>query len=255
MATARAVNVAAEPPYAGRVARYTRAELADVSGVASRTIRYYHSLGVLPKPGRAGKEVVYTDEHLDRLRDIVAMQARGLRLDAIREVFDTEPQAGDWRTLFDPRAGQSIERSSFLDDAELAAMLGERGTDVLAELAAAGYLERRGQRWFVADPTMFKAALVLYDVGIDVTLSGALRTLIQSRIADLADEVVGTVREAAGTGYGGEGVSVDLSRFRDRLLAMAFAVGGATLAAEIERAAAEDDTAARRDPARAASGR
>ncbi|MGY0498937.1 MerR family transcriptional regulator [Nocardia sp. FBN12] len=237
------------------MARYTRAELADVSGVASRTIRYYHSLGVLPKPGRAGKEVVYSDEHVDRLRDIVAMQARGLRLDAIREVFETEPQAGDWRTLFDPRAGQSVERSSSVDDAELVAMLGERGTDVLTELVAAGYLERRGQHWFVADRTMLKAALVLYDVGIDITLSGVLRTLIQSRIADLADDVVSTVRDATGTGYGGEGVGVDLSRFRDRLLAMAWAVGGATFAAEIERAAAEDDTAGRRDPARAASAR
>ncbi|MBC7301489.1 MAG: MerR family transcriptional regulator [Nocardia sp.] len=235
--------------------RYTRAELADVSGVASRTIRYYHSLGVLPKPGRAGKEVVYSGEHLDRLRDIVAMQARGLRLDAIREVFDTEPQAGDWRVLFDPRASQAAERSTTIDDAELATMLGDRGADVLAELVSAGYLERRGERWFLRDRSMFKAALVLYDVGIDVTLSGMLRTMIQSHIAVLADELVRTVREAAGTGYGGEGVAVDLSRFRDRLLAMAWEVGGATLAAEVERAAAEDDTAARRAPARAASGR
>ncbi|MFD3745464.1 MerR family transcriptional regulator [Nocardia sp. NPDC058633] len=237
------------------MARYTRAELADVSGVASRTIRYYHSLGVLPKPGRAGKEVVYSDEHLDRLRDIVAMQARGLRLDAIREVFDTEPQAGDWRTLFDPRASQAVDRSSYVDDAELTAMLGDRGTDVLTELVTAGYLERRGQRWFIGDGPMLKGALVLYDVGTDITLSGVLRTLIRSRIADLADEVVRTVRDAAGTGYGGEGVAVDLSRFRDRLLAMAWEVGGATLAAEIERAAAEDDTAVRSDPARAVSGR
>ncbi len=237
------------------MARYTRAELADVSGVASRTIRYYHSLGVLPKPGRAGKEVVYADEHLDRLRDIVAMQARGLRLDAIREVFDTEPQAGDWRTLFDPRVAQSVERSSYVDDAEFAAMLGERGTDVLTELASAGYLERRGHRWFVEDRTMLKAALVLYDVGIDVTLSGALRTLVQSRIADLADEVVSTIRDATGTAYGGEEIGVDLNRFRDRLLSMAWAVGGATFAAEIERAAAEDDTAGRRNPAHSASAR
>ncbi|WP_446222314.1 MerR family transcriptional regulator [Nocardia sp. IBHARD005] len=237
------------------MARYTRAELAVVSGVASRTIRYYQSLGVLPKPGRAGKEVVYSDAHVDRLRDIVAMQARGLRLDAIREVFDAEPQAGDWRALFDPRAGQAAERSSFIDDAELATMLGDRGADVLAELISAGYLERRDERWFLADRSMFKAALVLYDVGIDITLSGALRTMVQSRIAALADEVVHTVRDAAGTGYGGEGVGVDLSRFRDRLLAMAWEVGGITFAAEIERAAAADDAAGRRAPARAASAR
>ncbi|MEV0075084.1 MerR family transcriptional regulator [Nocardia neocaledoniensis] len=226
--------------------RYTRAELADVSGVAARTIRYYHSLGVLPKPGRAGKEVVYTDAHLDRLRDIVAMQARGLRLDAIREVFDAEPApgAGDWRTLFDPRAAQSGERAVLLDDAELATLLGDRGADVLAELIAAGYLERRDECWFVPDRPMLKGALVLYDTGTDITLSGVLRTLIRERIAALADEVVHTVRAAAGTGYGGEDIGVDLSRFRDQFLAMAWEVGGATFAAEIQRAAgATDDTA------------
>ncbi|MFC4128234.1 MerR family transcriptional regulator [Nocardia rhizosphaerae] len=234
------------------MARYTRAELADVSGVAARTIRYYHSLGVLPKPARAGKEVVYTDAHLDRLRDIVAMQARGLRLDAIREVFDAEPAAGDWRTLFDPRGAQSGERAVLLDDAELAGLLGDRGTDVLAELIAAGYLERRGDRWFVADRPMLKGALVLYDTGTDITLSGVLRTLIRERIAELADEVVRTVRAAAGTGYGGEDIGVDLSRFREQFLAMAWEVGGATFAAEIQRAAgtpAAPDPAPRADDA------
>lgn len=234
-------------PYAGRVPRYTRAELADASGVAARTIRYYHSLGVLPKPGRAGKEVVYSDEHLDRLRDIVAMQGRGLRLDAIREVFDAEPTSGDWRTLFDPRSAQAAQRSAEIDDAELAALLGDRGSDVLTELIAVGYLERRDERWYVPDRPMLKGALVLYDVGIDIPLSGELRTMIRLRMAALADEVVRTVRDAAG-GYAGEDLGVDLTRFRERLLAMAWEVGGTTLAAEVNRAA-EEAAEARRETA------
>ncbi|WP_278262256.1 MerR family transcriptional regulator [Nocardia sp. AG03] len=238
--------------------RYTRAQLADISGVAARTIRYYHSLGVLPKPGRAGKEVVYTDEHLDRLRDIVAMQARGLRLDAIREVFDAEPQpgaTGDWRSLFDPRVGPAEAHAATIDDAELTALLVDRDGDTLTELVAAGYLERRDDRWYVHDRTMLEAALVLYDVGIDIALSGVLRTLIHGRLATLADDVVRTVRDAAGAGgYGGEGVAVDLDRFRDRLLAMAWGVAGATFAAEIQRAAGEDDTIQRRDLSGATGG-
>ncbi|GGK35158.1 MerR family transcriptional regulator [Nocardia camponoti] len=221
------------------MARYTRAELADVSGVAARTIRYYHTLGLLPTPERAGKEVVYGEVHRDRLRDIAAMRARGLRLDAIREVFAAETDAADpsWHALFDPRAG-AAQRSALISDSELTRLLGDR-SEAVAELVEAGYLERQGDAWYVPDRPMLKGALVLYDVGTDITVSGTLRTLIRERMAELADDLVDVVRAATGTGYGGEGVAVDLTRFREQFLAMAWEVGGTTLAAEVERAASD----------------
>ncbi|MBF6210482.1 MerR family transcriptional regulator [Nocardia puris] len=226
------------------MSRYSRLQLADLSGVPARTIRYYHSLGVLPKPGRAGKEAVYTDDHLARLRDISGMQARGLRLDAIREVLDAEAQQGaqaDWRAVLDPRYPGGADQSVVIDDDELTALLGDRRADILDELIAAQYVEREGAGWRIPDQPMLKGALILYDVGTDITLSGALRKLIRARIADLADEMVRTFRDAAETSYGGEGIGTDLSRFRDRFRAAAWEVGGATLADEIERAVRELD--------------
>lgn len=219
--------------------RYNRTQLADHSGVPARTIRYYHSLGLLPKPERAGKAVVYGDEHLERLRGIVAMRARGLRLDAIAEVLATEARPGDtdWRTLFDPRrSGNPVEQSVLIDDTALSELLGDRRPEILDELIAARYLERRGDRWHIPDRAMLNGALILYDVGTDVTLSETLRGLIRTRIAQLADEIVGTFRDAIGTSYGGEALGSDLSRFRDRFRAAAWEVAGATLADEIERA-------------------
>ncbi len=227
-----------------RVSRYSRVQLADLSGVPARTIRYYHSLGVLPKPGRAGKEAVYTDEHLDRLRDISGMQARGLRLEAIREVFDAEAQRGanaDWRSVLDPRYPGAADQSVVIDDDELSSLLGDRRADILDELVAAQYVERCEEGWRIPDQPMLKGALILYDVGTDITLSGTLRKLIRARIAELADEMVRTFRDAAATSYGGEGIGTDLSRFRERFRAAAWEVGGATLADEIERAVRELD--------------
>ncbi|MFF0543556.1 MerR family transcriptional regulator [Nocardia thailandica] len=217
--------------------RYTRAQLAELSGVAARTIRYYHSFGVLPRPLRAGKEVVYGDEHLDRLQDIGRMQARGLRLEAIREVFDSGTGVStDWRALFDPRAAPGEERDSLLDDDRIAALLGERA-EVLDDLVAAGYLERRPDGWYVPDLPMLKGALVLYDVGTDVALSSRLRALIRERMSGLAVDLVQTFREGADRSYGGGDVDEDLNRFLEPLRAVCWEVGGATLADEITRAA------------------
>ncbi|MEC3956597.1 MerR family transcriptional regulator [Nocardia sp. CDC153] len=223
--------------------RYSRLQLAELSGVAARTIRYYHSVGVLPKPGRAGKEAVYGPEHLDRLRAITAMQSRGLRLEAIREVFAAEvPADGDWRELFDPRYSGEPETGTLLDDDALTELLGDRRPEILDDLLAAGYLERRGESWHVPEPAMLSGALVLYDVGTDIALSGVLRKLIRTHIAALADDMVRTIRDAAGAEYTGEGVRPDLDRFRDRFRAAAHEVGGATLVEEIERAVREQDT-------------
>ncbi|GAA2496678.1 MerR family transcriptional regulator [Nocardia seriolae] len=217
--------------------RFSRLQLAELSGVAARTIRYYHSVGVLPKPGRAGKEAVYGPEHLERLRAITAMQARGLRLDAIREVFDAEvPGDGDWREVFDPGYSGDPEAGTILDDAALTQLLGDRRAEILDDLMAAGYLEAYGERWRVPEPAMLSGALILYDVGTDIALSGVLRKLIRSHIAALADEMVRVIREASGAEYSGEGVGYDLDRFRDRFRAAAHEVGGSTLVEEIERA-------------------
>ncbi|WP_307817668.1 MerR family transcriptional regulator [Nocardia acididurans] len=220
--------------------RYSRTQLAEMSGVPARTIRYYHSLGVLPKAGRAGKEAVYTGEHLDRLRDIAAMQARGLRLDAIREVFAADAPSGEWHTVFNPIQPVSADQPAVIvTDDELSALLGDRRPEILEELRTAQYIEPCGDGWRIPDEPMLKGALILYDVGTEITLAGALRKLIRARLAELADEIVHTFGDAATTLYGGEGIGDDLLRFRDRFRAAAWEVGGATLADEIERAVRE----------------
>lgn len=60
--------------------RLSLAELAEESGVPARTIRYYIARGLLEGPETAGRGASYGERHLERLRQIRALQGKGLTL-------------------------------------------------------------------------------------------------------------------------------------------------------------------------------
>lgn len=63
-------------------------ELADSSGVTTKTIRYYEQIGVLGEPERTASGYRdYGEETVDRLAFVKAAQAVGLTLAEIREVL------------------------------------------------------------------------------------------------------------------------------------------------------------------------
>lgn len=61
----------------------TLAELAEASGLAARTIRFYIARGLLSGPIKVGRAAAYTNEHLKRLEKIKKLQAQGLMLSEI----------------------------------------------------------------------------------------------------------------------------------------------------------------------------
>ena len=61
----------------------TLAELAEASGLAARTIRFYIARGLLDGPVKAGRAAAYTVEHLARLEKIKKLQAQGRMLSEI----------------------------------------------------------------------------------------------------------------------------------------------------------------------------
>jgi DNA-binding transcriptional MerR regulator len=58
----------------------TLAELADQSGLAARTIRFYIARGLLDGPVKAGRAAAYTPDHLARLEKIKKLQSQGRML-------------------------------------------------------------------------------------------------------------------------------------------------------------------------------
>jgi len=61
------------------------AALAEAAGLPGRTIRFYITRGLLPGPLKAGRGAAYSTEHLERLRAIARLQAKGLTLSEIAQ--------------------------------------------------------------------------------------------------------------------------------------------------------------------------
>ena len=63
-------------------------ELAQQAGVSARTVRYYVQRGLLPAPVFRGRDTVYSDEHLLKLKAIRQLQERFVSLDAIQRQLE-----------------------------------------------------------------------------------------------------------------------------------------------------------------------
>jgi DNA-binding transcriptional MerR regulator len=219
------------------------AELAARTGVAPRTIRFYQSQGLLPKPRRRGRDARYDRRHQERLQLVAELQDRGLNLGTIRDLVGREGKAvlsvADWLGLDQTLRGPwSDDRPRLLDTAELEALRAGRGPDLLAALERAGYLERRPESgtWLAPSPTLLDAALRLHDAGVDVELSGRARDLLRRRLSRCADDLVDLFTARAGTGFGGRATPRDVGLALDTLRPVARDTAGLIFAQEIERA-------------------
>lgn len=66
----------------------TLSELADASGLPTRTIRFYIARGLVSGPAKSGRDADYTSAHLERIERIKKLQAEGRTLGEIGRLFD-----------------------------------------------------------------------------------------------------------------------------------------------------------------------
>jgi DNA-binding transcriptional MerR regulator len=100
-------------------------ELAKLSGVPARTIRYYESIGLLPDPQRAENNYrQYTPDTAERLRFIVTARALGFNLTDIGEFLS----ARDAGTLPCKRVLDSFDQRISDIDRRIADLLKMRET-------------------------------------------------------------------------------------------------------------------------------
>ncbi len=101
---------------------YSAAELTQAVGLSIDTIRYYQSLGILQSPERRGRNAVYGEAHLERLRVIRSMADRGLSLKVIATVLERDGKDDSDRALLAALQEESAEPR--LSSAELSLRLG-----------------------------------------------------------------------------------------------------------------------------------
>lgn len=75
---------------------HTIDELAHISGMPSRTIRFYNTEGMLPPPTMRGRVAYYDEEHLLVLRIIKALkEQQNLPLEIIKQMLEIRAEYGE----------------------------------------------------------------------------------------------------------------------------------------------------------------
>jgi DNA-binding transcriptional MerR regulator len=227
-------------------AHYGLAELAEISGVSERTIRYYQNEGLLSKPTKRGRDAVYDEEHRERLAVITELRDRGLTLQNIKELVASRlptRTVSEWlgidATLSAP---WSDDRPSQVTHDELVALIsgdGEVQKGLIAELHEAGYVEPRpGRCWMIPSPALLDHALRLHEAGIDIELSAVIRDLLRRRLAKAVNDTVALLVERAGSGFAGSGSPEELATALGALRPVTREATSVILAQEVELALA-----------------
>ncbi len=226
---------------------YQLGELAAASGVSERTIRYYQAERLLPRPGKHGRDAVYTTEHLERLTLIGELRDRGLTLQTIGELVASDhPTAtvSEWlgvdATLTAP---WSDDRPRTVTKQELVEQIRRSGKfrpGLIGELQVAGYVQPLADdMWTVTSPTLLHHALRLQQAGIDVDITARMRDLLRRRLAKAVDDTVKLIVERTGAGFAGTASAQELETAIGALRPVAREMSSVILAQEVERALAE----------------
>jgi DNA-binding transcriptional MerR regulator len=196
---ALAMTTHESPPTSG----LTIDELAASTQLPSRTIRFYQSKGALMPPEIRGRVAFYGQPHVERLKLIAQLQDRGLRIDAIgdllRKIDRGELDLAEWLGVEEQmQAPWANDRPRTVSEAELYELAGVKRPGLLADLARARIVERRGDVYLVASPALLATAAKLEAVGIDLEMaaeaSRMLRKHLGRAVADLVELFVARVK-------------------------------------------------------------
>jgi DNA-binding transcriptional MerR regulator len=226
---------------------YDLSGLAAASGVSKRTIRYYQTEGLLPRPGKKGRDAVYTTDHLERLTLVGELRDRGLTLQTIGELVSSDhptTTVSEWlgvdATLTAP---WSDDRPRTMTNDELVDQVrvyGHERPGLIGELRAAGYVQPQSDGdWIVTSPTLLHHALRLQQAGIDVDITARVRDLLRRRLAKAVDDTVKLLVDRTGAGFAGAASAEELETAIGALRPVAREMSSLILAQEVERALAE----------------
>ncbi|HTO00063.1 MAG TPA: MerR family transcriptional regulator [Microthrixaceae bacterium] len=195
----------------------TLEELAEATGVAPRTIRYYQTKKLLQPPTKDGKDARlarYGTDHVERLRLIGELHDRGLKLPAIRDLLesgDASTRVADWLGLDDSLRGSwDPDLARIFDSGELTKLLDSTPTGTRGLLEDSGLIVRQGNSWLVPNPTLLDLTIGLVKDGIRPDLVVEAGAILQSNLRKAADELIELFVKALSEGFGNGADSASL---------------------------------------------
>lgn len=213
-------------------------ELAALSKVPSRTIRFYQSKALVQAPVMKGRVAFYAKKHLDRLSLIAQLQDRGLRIEAIRDLVKRldagELDVSEWLGLdAQLKAPWADDRPRTMGERELLELFGRERVGLLADLVRHAEVERHGDTFLVKSPALIALAGKLEAAGVDVEVSTKAAKILSKHLQRSAQELVELfVRDASSEGK-------DLSQALGALRPLGLDAVRTLFAREMERALAE----------------
>lgn len=169
-------------------------ELARLGGTTVRNVRAYQDRGLLPTPRRVGRVVVYSDDHLARLRLIGSLLDRGYTLANIGELlaaWERGADVGDLLGLERALAGPWTGRpAGNVARAELDDMVGDDAA-ALEEAVRLGLLEPEPDGQFrVPNPPALEIGRLLVSSGVPLGAVLDVARLLRRDIGEIARRFV-----------------------------------------------------------------
>lgn len=187
----------------------TLEQLAEATGVAPRTIRFYQAEKLLQKPERDrndGRVARYGADHIERLRLVGRLRDRGLKLPAIRDLLhegDFSTRVADWLGLdASLRGSWGHDAPRLVERAELAEHLIDAPPGTQGQLEDAHLLVRQGNAWLIPNPSLLDLTLRLVGDGVRIDLVIEAGTILQQHLGKAADQLIDLFVTALGEGFG-----------------------------------------------------
>ncbi len=191
-------------------------ELAQRAGVASRTIRFYNTHGLLPAPLMRGRVAYYGQEHVVILRIIRELkEQQHLPLDVIKDLLDIRAQHGDMQMnlALSQRFTRGLptpigEQQARLSTAELArrSAVTPEYIDALVKQDLLFPQESEGETLFTGDDTRL---IEVYQQFEQLGLPLSLPTLMRFQLKQLARSEIAAYEQHIIPHWHEEGLSLE----------------------------------------------
>ncbi len=178
-----------------RPTEYTIDELARAANTTVRNVRAYQDRGLLPPPERRGRNGVFHQTHLSRLRIIGQLLARGYTLNSISELLEAWEKGQNIGELLGLEAAVS---SPWTDEVpahytltELLQMFNSLQAPVwLTKALQLGIVQLDGTKFIVPSPRMLYAGAELTRVGIPLDEMLDVVSSLRQNVERAADDMV-----------------------------------------------------------------